>query len=179
MIIDDFYKNPDKIRNFALNQEYNVFGNYPGKRTKDFKENYHKEMFEKLLGKEITYWPEKYNGCFQIVTKKDGNSWIHRDNTEYSALIFLNPNPEISSGGTIMYRHKKTGLLKANNKDDEKILSNSSNIFSDWEEIDKIGNLYNRCFLIQGKYNHKSNKYFGENLYDGRLFQIFFFNTKN
>ena len=35
--VDDFYKNPDQIRQFALNLEYNnkdnATGDYPGKRT--------------------------------------------------------------------------------------------------------------------------------------------------
>lgn len=178
MVFEDFYKNPDKIRDFALNQEFKVVGNYPGKRTESFHEDYHKEMFEKLIGEKITWWPDEYNGCFQIVTQ-DLNSWIHRDKTDYSAIVFLNPEPEISTGGTVLYRHKETGLLRSHNDDEEKILGNSSNNLDDWETTDTIGNLYNRCIIFQGRHNHKSNKYFGDHLYNGRLFQIFFFNTEN
>ena len=174
LVIEDFYKNPDEIRDFALKQEFNVSGNFPGKRTKSFKKNYHKTMFEKILNKKITYWPDEYNGSFQIVTE-EYKSWIHRDQTEYSVIIFLTPEVEISTGGTVFYKHKKTGLLKSNNKEDEKILDNSSNKISDWESTDTIGNIFNRCIIFRGKYNHKSNKYFGNSLKNGRLFQIFFF----
>ena len=176
IIIDNFYKDPDRVRNFALKQQFNVVGNFPGKRTVPFKEPYHKEMFEKILGKKIKYWPDTYNGCFQVVTE-NLKSWIHRDLTEYSAIIFLNPEPKISTGGTNLYIHKSTKLLLANNKNDEKILSNDSNNLNAWEKTDTLGNLYNRCILFQGKHNHKSNEYFGDNLYNGRLFQIFFFDT--
>ena len=31
--IDDFYEDPDSVREFALNQEYETSGNYPGIRT--------------------------------------------------------------------------------------------------------------------------------------------------
>ena len=176
IVIDNFYKDPDRVRNFALKQKFNVVGNFPGKRTVPFKEPYHKEMFEKILGKKIKYWPGDYNGCFQVVTE-NLKSWIHRDLTEYSAIIFLNPEPKISTGGTNLYIHKSTKLLLANNKNDEKILSNDSNNLNAWEKTDTLGNLYNRCILFQGKHNHKSNEYFGDNLYNGRLFQIFFFDT--
>ena len=36
IIIDDFYENPDDVREFALTQEYNVSGNFPGNRTIPF-----------------------------------------------------------------------------------------------------------------------------------------------
>jgi hypothetical protein len=36
LTIDDFYANPDEVREFALNQEFKVRGNYPGQRTKSF-----------------------------------------------------------------------------------------------------------------------------------------------
>jgi hypothetical protein len=76
MVFEDFYKNPDKIRDFALNQEFKVVGNYPGKRTESFREDYHKEMFEKLIGEKITWWPGEYNGCFQIVTGDLKSCWV-------------------------------------------------------------------------------------------------------
>ena len=34
--IDDFYANPMEVREFALNQEFAVRGNYPGLRTISF-----------------------------------------------------------------------------------------------------------------------------------------------
>ena len=49
MVFENFYKYPDKIRKFALEQEYKVVGNYPGKRTESFRKDYHKKMFEKIL----------------------------------------------------------------------------------------------------------------------------------
>ena len=178
MVFDDFYRHPNLVRDFALKQEFKVVGNYPGKRTISFREDYHKEMFEKLIVEKITWWPDDYNGSFQFVTE-NLESWIHRDKTDYSAIIFLNPNPVETTGGTVMYRHKKTKLLKCQNEEEEQELCKSSHNFEDWEPIDTIGNLYNRCVIFQGRHNHKSNKYFGSNLQNGRLFQIFFFNTEN
>ena len=36
LVIDDFYSDPDKVRNFALKQEFKVRGNYPGQRTESY-----------------------------------------------------------------------------------------------------------------------------------------------
>ena len=36
IIIDNFYSNADAVREFALKQDFNVKGNYPGARTKSF-----------------------------------------------------------------------------------------------------------------------------------------------
>ena len=36
IIIDDFYNNPEEVREFALAQDFDVDGNYPGHRTKSF-----------------------------------------------------------------------------------------------------------------------------------------------
>ena len=36
LIIDDFYNNPYEVREFALRQDFNVTGTFPGYRTKPF-----------------------------------------------------------------------------------------------------------------------------------------------
>ena len=36
IIIDNFYQDPDEVREFALSQEFGVRGNYPGNRTESF-----------------------------------------------------------------------------------------------------------------------------------------------
>jgi hypothetical protein len=47
-----------------------------------------------------------------------------------------------------------------------------------WELVDRIGNLYNRLILYRGDLYHTSLDYFGRDLETGRLFQTFFFNTE-
>jgi len=36
IITDDFYSNPNEVREFALQQEFKVRGNFPGQRTESF-----------------------------------------------------------------------------------------------------------------------------------------------
>ena len=47
-----------------------------------------------------------------------------------------------------------------------------------WELVDRLANKYNRLVLYRADHFHMSLDYFGQDLYDGRLFQTFFFNTE-
>lgn len=173
IIIDNFYDDPDKVRKGALEADFNVTGNYPGKRTKCFQDENIKAKFESIIGRPIVYWPsEKYNGSFQYVTESE-RSWLHRDLTEWSAVVYMTPNAP-KDGGTKFYMHKLTGESYGNDKING-LLNASSYKEEDWDLIDKIGNVYNRCVLFRGKRTHISDRYFGKDLQDARLFQTFFF----
>ncbi len=49
IITDNFYSNPDEVREFALNQEFDIQNNFPGKRTKTFLNESTKEGIQKIL----------------------------------------------------------------------------------------------------------------------------------
>ena len=181
IIIDNFYQNVDKTREFILTQPFNITGNFPGKRTISYANDIIKKRFEKEIGKEITYWSNNdYNGSFQYTTG-DMNSWVHRDRTTWAGILYLTPDAPLSSG-TAFFRHKKTGIedISEYNKSDEiikKELDNDSNNINKWDMIDYVGNKYNRLVLFRGTRNHRSMDYFGKDKNDGRLFQLWFFNT--
>lgn len=172
LVMDNFLENPDAHRRFALNQEYNVSGNYPGLRTKSFATDEQRLLFGKLLNKDITYWPGDYNGSFQYVTE-DNKTWWHRDKTTYSALLYLHPDP-ISNSGTSIYVHKETGKT-FDEKETQDALSNDSNNPDAWTLTDKVENHYNRLVIFSGLKTHRANGYFGTELDNARLFQIWFF----
>ncbi len=174
IIIENFYDNPDEIREMVLKENFNVKGNYPGQRTKSIMIGNMKEKFESIIGRKITYWPDEYNGSFQYVLEND-KSWIHRDKTDWSAIVFLTPNAP-TNGGTKTFIHKESGLTYANTNEEEIYLNQSANNEGDWYLLDKLGNIYNRCIMFRGRKSHISDKYFGTELKNARLFQTFFFN---
>jgi len=174
MVYDNFLDNPDAVRNFALQQEFNVKGNYPGLRTKSFATELHKQYFEKILNKKITFWPDTYNGSFQCIYLP-ATTWWHRDRTDYSAMIYLSPEP-IPNSGTSIYKHKKLGITFENATTQKELDLDSKNPDA-WELVDKVGNKYNRLVLFNGRMSHRADEYFGSNLETGRLVQIFFFNA--
>ena len=50
--------------------------------------------------------------------------------------------------------------------------------YTKWELVDRFANIYNRLIIYRGDFFHQSLDYFGQDKYDGRLFQTFFFNTE-
>ena len=174
IVIENFYPNPDKVRNDALAAEFCMNGNYPGTRTKSYMYDGIKEKFESIIGRKITYWPDGgYNGSFQFATeeKKD---WIHRNATDWSVVVFLTPDAP-TDGGTKTFIHKQTGATFKHDTTEE-ILNMDSRKEENWHLLDRIGNVYNRCVIFRGKRNHISDRYFGTSLNDAHLFQTFFFN---
>ena len=188
LIVDDFYQNVDEVRDFVLNQEFDVRGNYPGQRTKSFANDHLKEHLNTLIrpfAGEITYWSDdEYNGAYQYTTQYE-RSWIHADSTTtWAALVYLTPDAPIS-GGTGLFRHKRTGLESApilpNGERDDKLLDSiyvDSQDLTKWEMTDRLANKYNRLVMYRGDLFHMSLDYFGTNKENGRLFQTFFFSTE-
>ncbi len=186
IVIDDFYQNPYEVRDFALEQEFSVEGNYPGMRTdshlNDDIKNLIQETIEPFAGR-ILNWGGKYSGSFQYTTSRD-RSWIHTDyHTSWAGVCYLTPDAPLSSG-TGLFRHKETGLTTWNfeeNSEDQVItdkLNNDAQDITKWEIVDRIGNVFNRLILYRSDNFHVSLDYFGQNKEDGRLFQVFFFNTE-
>ncbi len=186
IIIDDFYKNPDEVRAFALAQEFSQHGNYPGQRTRPFLAENVKNSISDIIrpyAGEVTSWGDDSTGSFQYTTARD-RSWIHSDDTtDWAAVLYLTPNAPISAG-TGIFKHKETGVNRwrsSEHTDSENSQAPGvlhSQDFTKWEMVDRLGNVYNRMVLYKGDLFHVSLDYFGNDKEDGRLFQVFFFNTE-
>lgn len=135
LILDNFHQKPYEVRKFALKQDFNVDGNYPGHRTRSFLKDldfhtgmgpnpvevekrggvYQSTIMQKIsdvlrpIAGEITWWgDEEYSGAFQYTTSRD-KSWIHVDQTtSWAGVWYLTPFAPITSG-TGLFRHKLTG----------------------------------------------------------------------
>jgi hypothetical protein len=186
LIIDDFYDNPEEVREFALEQDFNVSGNYPGMRTKPFLNDDIVESLGNILrpfAGEITWWGGEYTGSFQYTTAED-RSWIHSDSyTDWAAVLYLTPDAPVTAG-TGIFRHKKTGLMTwdyeshKNDEYDPTSPQQTAKDYTKWDMVDRFGNVFNRMVLYRAQNFHVSLDYFGTDINDGRLFQVFFFNTE-
>jgi hypothetical protein len=188
LTIDNFYSNPMEVREFALKQEFKVRGNYPGQRTEPFLNDSLKKTLRDILypfAGEVTWWGGEYTGSFQYTTAAD-RSWIHADSTtDWAAVCYLTPDAPVSAG-TGIFKHKATGWMNYDYKLAEKD-PNYNKIappgddmqdYTKWEMVDRVGNVFNRLIMYRADNYHVSLDYFGKNMYDGRLFQVFFFNTE-
>jgi hypothetical protein len=187
LTIDDFYADPMQVREFALKQEFKVRGNYPGQRTESFLTDSIKQKLRDILypfAGEITNWGGEYTGSFQYTTAAD-RSWIHADSTtDWAAVCYLTPDAPVTAG-TGIFRHKETGWMHFDYKrqnDPEYIKQappgDECQDYTKWEMVDRVGNVFNRLIMYRADNYHVSLDYFGKDLNDGRLFQVFFFNTE-
>lgn len=166
IVINNVLHNPDDIRNFALKTNFDRDGNnhenpliqYPGKRTRSFAHDSFKYILQNIIGKTITCFTTPTNedflfdnGAFQYACEYM-KSWIHKDNDfNYAAIIYLTPDAPLYSG-TDFYN------------DDEEL-------------IDNVSNVYNRLIIFNSQINHCAGEYFGNNLQNCRIFQIFLFSV--
>jgi hypothetical protein len=187
LTIDDFYADPMQVREFALKQEYKVRGNYPGQRTESFLTDSIKQKLRDILypfAGEITNWGGEYTGSFQYTTAAD-RSWIHADSTtDWAAVCYLTPDAPVTAG-TGIFRHKETGWMNFDYKrqNDPEYMKQAPpgdecQDYTKWEMVDRVGNVFNRLIMYRADNYHVSLDYFGKDLNDGRLFQVFFFNTE-
>ena len=180
VVVDDFYQDPEKIRNFALSKEFHAHPKYhKGKRTN---ERYLfpglKEKFESLLGHKITRWEEHgVNGCFQLCVGGDPIVY-HVDAQQYAGVVFLTPDAPLDSG-TQLLRSRFTGKTKLEtDQDHSKVFQNGFLDKSTFDVVDTIGNRFNRLVLWDGRNLHCAQSYFGNSLENGRLFHLFFFDLE-
>jgi hypothetical protein len=151
--------------------------------------------FCSLLG--LTQFVDGYC-CFQLCVSGEQLVY-HSDERSHAAIIYLTPNAPPSSG-TSFFKSKATGLRAAPTMADARarvgieldeqgaqsaLLALEANTYGGklldrtaWEEVDRIGNVFNRLTVWNAKLIHAATDYFGTDLASGRLFQMFFFNAR-
>lgn len=176
VVVDDFYKNPDQVRTFALKQEFSLHPDYhKGKRTDTvYRFNGLKESFESILGIKIKNWDHYgVNGCFQYCIAGDQLVY-HYDTQEYAGVLFLTPDAPPNTG-TSFYRSKYTKKIKIEQQDIPVTFKNGFLDSTEFDVVDVVGNVYNRLVLFDAQMIHAASTYFGNSIENGRLFQLFFF----
>jgi hypothetical protein len=98
IIIDNFYKYPDMVREFALKQEFIEDRGNKGRRSEEcFRFEGIKEAFEFNLNKKIINWSiYETNGCFQLCMTSEQLVYFY-DLQEYAAIICLTPDSQLET----------------------------------------------------------------------------------
>lgn len=176
-VLDDFYEDPEKVRNLALSQNFHTQLWYKGKRTNDrFLFHGQKQRFEDIIGEDINDWlTQPMNGRFQSCLPEDLLVY-HCDIQKWTAMVFLTPDAPFEAG-TSFYADRKS---KVRDQNDPRIYETfTDENFHDktrFELVDTVGNVFNRLIIFDGSLIHAANMYFGHNLETSRLFHMFFFN---
>jgi hypothetical protein len=166
IVVDNFLDNPDKVRQSALQVNFNKTGSFPGFRSLKADIEYRKmikQKLEEILGFEIFFPYKSDSFCFQLCLENH-KSWIHIDEHEWAAVLYLTPDAPMESG-TAIY--------------DLSTYKNSNYVDEDFSLNSFFGNVYNRIVIYRGnKLFHRSFvSGFGDSVYNGRLTQVFFFNS--
>jgi len=195
IIIDDFYPEPEKVRQIALDSPYPDPDNnytYPGKNSQD--KYYPPELhnrFESILNRKLT--PAQPNGYFRLSLESDSyRQDVHVDPSwEFGAVCYLNSSEQcIDEGGTSFWMHNKTKMERCPQTDQEAKYYGYSSAKEAWwttvygEGLDRSKwtryllspMKYNRIVIFRADLWHSHNYNFGNSLENGRLVQLFFFN---
>jgi hypothetical protein len=196
-ILDNFFDNPDKVRTWALQQEYlpDPEGRWPGLRTElihELDEPFFKHICRKIfsqfydLANEQIEW--EVTMCFQLVDGNYDSGWIHSDEklTQITGIIYLSPNSNLN-GGTSIYREKSNMIHYVYRNSEYKVNSYLNKVSieeakkykeehnAQFEETIRVSNAYNRLVLFDSHLHHAAQDFFGEGQ-DSRLTLVVFVN---
>lgn len=178
-VVDNFYSDPHAVRKLALQQHFEPNLEYfKGKRTQRFDTIEVKDAFEKIIKKKITLWDEYgANGVFQYCTPDDPIVY-HGDAQMYAGIVYLTPDAPHSTGTTFL---RSNGVTKTRYNEFHKydtIYPCGHYDSTQFDEVDVVGNVFNRLVIWDARIIHAASCYFGTNVHDARLFQIFFFDVQ-
>ena len=198
-VIDNFYNDPDQIRQKVLsgdgfswfpNQTSYSFpnGNAPflGKMTREKYVPDHQVDFvvSKVLGKNVAPIMRKDHGTFRLTLENEEENMfthlVHSDGVyeenknAWAGIVYLTPVTE-EIEGTIFYKNTVLNRSQCESK-------------SDYDTIQKIGNdnpvqwrkelmsyfVYNRLIVYRGDLFHSPGPGFGTDDQSGRLIQLLF-----
>ena len=198
IVVDDFFDNPDEIRDRGLSHELNKAeqGHFAGKRTKnliDIDPELHHHVVSRYLNtmynleaQEVNVRATSHFHLIDSVDDKDSTlnkSWIHIDSECIAAgIIYLTPNADADSG-TSLFR-LKDGVKIENMDTSPRILFHHLGEAVDnyeqkleehndkFEETLNVKNVYNRLASYDGSRWHAANTYWTGT--DPRLTLVFF-----
>ena len=105
---------------------------------------------------------------------------IHSDLQSYAGVIFISPDAPPQTG-TSFYRSKKYPTIRSVHSKDshyDEIYENDYYDRTRFDLVDTIGNVYNRLVIWNARMIHSASEYFGNDINNSRLFQLFFFDTE-
>ncbi len=185
-IIDDFYKDPDSVRDFALSAMYfdKGHGGVGWRTRKQYIFEGVKEKIEETMGAKITNWADVYSICGVFQSGFGDRGGIpplvyHADAQQWAAMVFLTPNAPFETGTKIV-ANKKSKIYHTSQSDNILDYFPQQETFVDgtlYEDVDTFGNVYNRMVIFDGQSIHSSMGYFGHSISTGRLWQMFFFDA--
>lgn len=193
IVIDDFFPDPDRIRRSALKKRFN--GPDPGSKSIFVGTGYvpplpfARRIMGELagrIGNDVSY--RRQSVKFLVSTAKNFNAeraraYVHDDSCDWTGFICLVPC-ERKGLATRFFKHKETGLCGLHDQLElagifrrygcdfegmKRLIYRHSTRLSKWEEIGRVGLVYNRLILFNGRFFHAASDGFGTRKGDAKL----------
>lgn len=197
LCVDDFYKDPKEIREYALSLEYpQNHSSYPGIRTlclhevnKEFFDLFCEKLFSAFYNFKNDWCRWEVSSFFQKTYQKDSNpksilntGWDHKDDDVVLAgVIYLNENSYPDSGTTIsklkeIYNKKNFEVRDKFYSGEEIDIDSYKLQFKEhkkyFEDSIIVKNQFNRLICYDSSYFHRETNFYSNEEF--RLTQVFF-----
>ena len=154
-IFDNFYDDPDSVREYALSLEYrNWRGTYPGLRSKPLPE-INKGFWQRSYHKVLSMFGDYYHteddtnytvdSCFQKISRFSSDpedpvnaGYIHNDEpADLAAVVYLDKDPFINNGTSLYVKDNPSSLLLSEVKHKRRVAESVLGV-SETSNIDDI-----------------------------------------
>lgn len=175
--IDDFFNNPDAVREYADGLAYHVDqdGRFPGQRSGELHRidsDFYNFTCEKYLrnfytGEQMKSMAFRALAYFQKIKGDYGSGWVHNDVPYlHTTIIYLTPDASPSEGTSLFIPNKL--ILAAKNSDAKRKFFKGEIDVKDMEkhrlesgkdftETMRFANVYNRCIGFDSSQWHCAN----------------------
>lgn len=196
IVVDDFYGEPENIRERALDLDYPVpetAPNFAGRNSvQPIPPRGLDQAISKLVNEPVIGVRQFGHGRYRLSLARDDASrrfYVHVDAGAYWAGVLYLTRPEHCHGGTEFYRHKRLGTDRApiyahemaaigakNYREAaEPIIAEDSADLTKWDHLMTVPMRFNRLILLRPWLWHAAGPSFGDSPQNGRLVQLFFF----
>jgi len=191
IVVDDFLREPEVVRERALGLSYENSGSYPGRNSierikLEGLEDQVSSIVQEPLCEPVPL--QSHGKCRLTLASDDHLARIHVDPSFWSGILYLN-RPEDCQGGTEFYRHIPTGTDRvpptiaginamgyaSYPEMSAQILDQDAGDRSKWELTMTVPMRFNRLVLLRPWLWHTSGPGFGDTVENGRLVYLMFF----
>lgn len=200
-VVDNFFDDPDSVREFALAQNYTLSpGHYPGFRSQRldivdqlFEQKFTEKAFSLFFDFEVHEVTWSVESSFQVIPASFEEGWVHDDRSpdgwNVAGLIYLHPDPAPNSGTSICSPKKNVDFsaldltkfteIKRKFYRDEPVdidvyRQYRNTLNSMFTPTATVENVYNRLMMYSANELHKANNFFGNTVKDSRLTLLFY-----
>jgi len=202
VVLDNFFTNPDTIRDFALSLPYerDADGRWPGERSpmlhthnEDLVFSFAKKIISIYYDNGMEVFWDGIQMAFQKIKPYSSNKnsllnkgWIHTDGRRsFAGVVYLTPYAPLDTGTTIFglkqehHEHTqgeqevKSKLYRGLPFDEKEYNTEIEELYNKFKVVTEVKNVYNRCIQYDAQQWHSGTNYHTEG--EDRLSLIYFF----